>query len=73
MVFNDTEPVFDESHFKVCDWLEFYPDAEEAIPHNAPEEWGHGVLTSCFIDSDYAGCNAITRKKEEHSGTVTLS
>jgi hypothetical protein len=58
MVFDDTEPVFDESHFKVCDWLEFYPDAEEAIPHNVPEEWGHGVLTSCFVDSDHAGCKA---------------
>jgi hypothetical protein len=58
MVFDDTDPVFDESCFKVCDWLEFYLDAEEAIPHNVPEEWGHGILTSCFVDSDHAGCKA---------------
>jgi hypothetical protein len=38
MVFDDSEPVFDESAFKVCDWLEFYPDAAEAIPHDAPME-----------------------------------
>lgn len=33
MVFEDTEPVFDKNTFKVCDWSEFYPLAEEAIPH----------------------------------------
>jgi hypothetical protein len=38
MVFDDLEPVFDESAFKVCDWSEFYPDAAEAIPHDAPME-----------------------------------
>ena len=67
MVFDDTEPVFDESRFKVCDWLEFYPDAEEAIPHNMPEEWGHSVLTSCFVDSDHAGCKATRRS---HTGVI---
>jgi hypothetical protein len=36
MVFDDTEPVFDENAFKVCDWSEFYPEAEEPIPPNAP-------------------------------------
>ena len=67
MVFDDTEPVFDESRFKVCDWSEFYPDAEEAIPHNVPEERGHGVLTSCFVDSDHAGCRATRRS---HTGVI---
>jgi hypothetical protein len=38
MVFDDSEPVFDESALKVCDWSEFYLDAAEAIPHNAPME-----------------------------------
>ena len=46
MVFDDSEPVFDESAFRTCDWSEFYPDAEEAIPHNAPEARGNGVVTS---------------------------
>jgi hypothetical protein len=67
MVFDDTEPVFDESRFKACDWSEFYPDAEEAIPHNVPEGRGHGVLTSCFVDSDHAGCKATRRS---HTGVI---
>jgi hypothetical protein len=59
MVFvDDTEPVFDEHAFCACDWLEFYPDAEEVIPHNAPEAHGNGVVTSTFVDSDHAGCKA---------------
>jgi hypothetical protein len=32
MVLDDTKPVFDEISLRVCDWLEFYSDAEEAIP-----------------------------------------
>ena len=67
MVFDNTEPVFDELHFKVCYWSEFYPDAEEMIPHNVPEEWGHGVLTSCFVDSDHAGCKAT---RWLHTGVI---
>ena len=38
MVFDDSEPVFDERALKVCDWSEFYPDAAEAIPQDAPME-----------------------------------
>jgi hypothetical protein len=56
MVFDDTEPVFNDAAFKVCDWSKFYPDAEEAIPHNAPKVHGNGVVTSCFVDADHAGC-----------------
>ena len=56
MVFDDTEPVFNDAAFKVCDWSEFYPDAEEVIPHNAPKACGNGVVTSCFVDADHAGC-----------------
>lgn len=62
MVFDDTEPVFDKNNFKVCDWSEFYPDAEEAIPHkNVPEEQGHGVVTTVFAAADHAGCKATRR------------
>ena len=34
MVFDDTKPIFNENAFHICDWLEFYPGVEEAIPHN---------------------------------------
>jgi hypothetical protein len=67
MVFDDSEPVFDESRFKVCDWDEFYPDAEEAVPHDAPAPRGNGVVTSCFVDSDHAGCK-VTRRS--HTGVL---
>jgi hypothetical protein len=67
MVFDDTEPVFDESSFKVCDWSDFYPDAEEAIPHDAPMVRGNGVVTSCFVDADHAGCKATRRS---HTGVI---
>jgi hypothetical protein len=56
MVFDETEPAIDQSHFRVVDWSEFYPDAVEAIPQDAPEPRGVSVVTSCFVDSDHAGC-----------------
>ena len=65
MVFDDTVPVFDENAFIVCDWSEFYPDAEEAIPYNVPKPRGHGVVTSVFVDSDHAGCKDTLRS---HTG-----
>ncbi|KAI2494242.1 Reverse transcriptase (RNA-dependent DNA polymerase) [Fragilaria crotonensis] len=69
MVFDNTEPIFDENSFHVCDWSEFYPDAEEAIPHNVPEERGHGVVTSAFVDADHAGCKATRRS---HTGVFVF-
>ena len=58
MVFDDSKPNFNDNAFNVCDWSEFYADAEEAIPHNAPLAHGNGVVTSCFVDADHAGCKA---------------
>jgi hypothetical protein len=65
MVFDDTEPTFDPNAFKICDWSEFYPGAEEALPLMIPQERGHGVVTSCFVDADHAGCKATHRS---HTG-----
>jgi hypothetical protein len=67
MVFNDSEQVYDENSFKICDWAEYYPIAEEAIPNNAPMERGNGVVTSCFVDADHAGCKATRRS---HTGVI---
>jgi hypothetical protein len=67
MVFDDTEPVLNENSFKVCDWSEFYPDAEEAIPHDLPMERGNGVSTSCFVDANHAGCKAT---RCSHTGVL---
>ena len=61
MMFDDTEPFFDEGRFKKCDWTEFYPGAAEAIPPNAPEPRGKSVVMSCFVDADHAGCRVFAR------------
>jgi hypothetical protein len=45
----------------------FHPDAEEAIPQDCPMERGNGVVTSCFVDADQAGCKATRRS---HTGVI---
>ena len=67
MVFDDSEPVFDEGAFTICDWSEFYPDAAEAIPHDVPMARGNAVVTSGFVDADHAGCK-VTRCS--HTGVI---
>ena len=69
MVFDDTEPIFDSNAFKTCDWSEFYPEAEEQLPPMMPQERGHGVTTSCFVDADHAGCKATRRS---HTGVFVF-
>lgn len=42
---------------------EFYPDAKEELPPNAPEPRGNPVQVNCFVDSDHAG-DRITRRSQ---------
>jgi len=63
LVFDDGEPTFEDSYFHVCDWTEYYADAQEPIPPNMPEPLGHGVSTTCFVDADHAGCR-VTRRSQ---------
>jgi hypothetical protein len=67
MVFDDTEPDFDERRFKVCDWGEYYPGAKEAIPRDMPKPRGRAVVMSCLVDADHAGCK-VTRRS--HTGVI---
>jgi Reverse transcriptase (RNA-dependent DNA polymerase) len=67
LVFDETIPEFDERRFTVCDWTEFYPDAVEVVPPDAPEPRGNVVVTSCFVDADHAGCQ-VTRRS--HTGVL---
>ena len=67
MVFDDTEPMFEESRFQKCDWSEYYPGACEAVPPDAPEVRGESVSMSCFVDADHAGCR-VTRRS--HTGVL---
>jgi hypothetical protein len=60
MVFDDTIPNIDETKFPIADWTEFYRDAKEEIPPNAPEPRGKEVHMYCFCDADHAG-DRLTR------------
>ena len=44
-----------------------YPDAEELLPHNAPESLGEEVDINVFVDTDHAG-NKVTRRS--HTGII---
>ena len=46
---------------------EIYVDAEEQLPHNAPEPRGNEVDLNVFVDADHAG-NRITRRS--HTGII---
>jgi hypothetical protein len=67
MVFDDTEPVFDEGRFTKADWAGYYPDAMEIWPPNAPEGRGNSITMSCFVDADHAACR-VTRRS--HTGVL---
>ena len=49
------------SEFIECDWKDFYDEAEEAIPPNAPRPLGKSVVMRMYVDSDHAG-DKVTRK-----------
>jgi hypothetical protein len=44
-----------------------YVDAQEDLPHNAPEPRGLPLQVNCFVDSDHAG-NKVTRRS--HTGIL---
>jgi hypothetical protein len=67
LVFDHQELNIDESRFHAHDWSQFYSDAQEAIPPNAPELRGQSVTMSCFVDADHAGC-CVTRRS--HTGIL---
>ena len=48
---------------------QFYPDAEEAMPNNAPEPRGKPAQLNVFVDADHAG-NKITRRS--HAGILAF-
>ncbi len=60
-------PKIDENSFENADWTEFYANAKEPIPPNAPEPRGKAVVISCFVDADHAG-NLVTRRS--HTGIL---
>ena len=70
LVFDSVTPQIDERLFHPQDpevWKEFYPDAEEMLPPNAPPARGLKVKISCYVDADHAG-NLVTRRS--HTGII---
>ena len=64
LVMDDTVPdLSDTAEFIEGDWSEYYPDAKEPMPHNMPEPRGRAVTTTCYVDSDHAGCK-MTRRSQ---------
>jgi hypothetical protein len=67
ILLDDSEPQVDNSQFTQADWYNFYPDATEFIPPNAPKPRGNPILISCFVDADHAG-NRVTCRS--HTGIL---
>jgi hypothetical protein len=67
IVFDDAKIDWKSDKFKTVDWADFYPDAKEDLPPNAPEPRGKSVQINCFVDADHAG-NKVTRRS--HSGIL---
>jgi hypothetical protein len=59
LVFDPNYVSWEIASFQEYDWKEFYHDANEAIPPNAPEPRGHAVQMNAFVDANHAG-NKVT-------------
>jgi hypothetical protein len=66
-VFDPQYVSWNKAEFQEYDWQEFYKDAAEAIPPNAPEARGQPVQINAFVDANRAG-NKITR--QSHTGIL---
>jgi hypothetical protein len=60
IVFDPNYVTWETAGFTQHDWADFYKDAHERIPPNAPSPRGNAVQMNAFVDADHAG-NKITR------------
>jgi hypothetical protein len=67
MVFDDDYVNWNPSDFPTYDWTDFYPDAIDEVPPNAPEPRGRPVQINAFVDASHAR-SKLTR----HSQTGIL-
>ena len=67
IVFDPNGINWDETQFQKYNWTQFYHDAREPIPFNAPAARGNPVQINVFCDSDHAG-NKVTRRS--HTGIL---
>jgi len=67
MVFDPNYITWAAEEFIQQDWSEFYKDATEQLPTNAPPPRGQAVQINAFVDADHAG-NRVTRRS--HTGIL---
>jgi hypothetical protein len=67
MVFDPNYITWESEAFVQYHWEEFYKDAKEQLPLNAPSPRGHAVQINAFVDADHAG-NRVTRRS--HTGIL---
>ena len=63
MFFDPDQPKISEDRFHKHDWADFYRDAKEDIPTNAPEPRGKEVSMHCFVDASH-GSDKATRRSQ---------
>lgn len=64
IAFDPRHPVYDESIFPPkADWHDFYREAVEQIPDDAPPARGNMVSMHCFVDASHAQ-NRVSRKSQ---------
>jgi len=49
------------------EWYDFYPNATEPMPRNAPPPKGNPVSTTCYVDADWAG---DSKTRRSHTGVL---
>jgi len=63
LMFDESRVDWNEAAFSTHDWIDFYRDAKELLPPNAPPPRGNPVQINCFVDADHAG-NRLTRRSQ---------
>jgi hypothetical protein len=62
-------PIIDVNSFEKGNWSDFYFNAKEVIPPNAPNPRGKAIIIFCFVDANHAK-NLVTRCS--HTGILTF-
>ena len=63
LFFDPDYPRISENRFQEYDWEDFYRDAEEEIPSDAPEARGHPIEVHCFLDASHASDKSNRRSQ----------
>ncbi len=67
LIFDPTYPDIDQTAFLSFEWMEFYGNAEEAIPPDMPPPLGKDTDLCMMVDSDHEG---EKRTRHSHTGFI---